>query len=165
MYWNTPFLYSLQKWWHTLSSFGCHTTLPSIVSHTVNNLNVLTPAHIAFFSNIWKIYQRAKSGFNGYTVWCWRHNRWQHDNVTWSNCHKVFNSHTYSGGVFTGVISDFLDARATSSVIMMYLAVPAVRETPLVHIHTVQVCFLKHRGICLEINFSFITKWCNVWLT
>ena len=42
---------------------------------------------------------------------------------------------------------------------MTYLAVPAVRETPnSAHIHVVQDRFLKHRGIYVEINYSFITK-------
>jgi hypothetical protein len=34
----------------------------------------------------------------------------------------------YTGGITTGAISDLLDARAVSCVIMMYLAVPTVRE-------------------------------------
>lgn len=120
----------------------------------MNKSDGMTPAHFPFLSNIWKYIGEQKAdlmatlydvgGIIG---------TWQHDNFTWSNCHKVFNIHTYSGGVFTGVISDFLDARATSSVIMTYLAVPAVRETPSVHIHIVQDWFLKHRGICSELNY------------
>lgn len=32
----------------------------------------------------------------------------------------------FAGGIITGAMSDYLNARATSSVIMMYLAVPTV---------------------------------------
>ncbi len=47
-----------------------------------------------------------------------------------------------AGGIITGAMSDFLNARAISSVIMMYLAVPTVSLTSVHSITNVMLC--KH---------------------